>query len=58
MAHAFVRTDTILDKILANTAQEVDARKVAIPQAVLERAAAAMPPARDMVAALRARRSP
>ena len=53
MTDAFVRTDTILDKILANTAEEVTARKAAIPQAGLERAAAAMPPARDMVAALR-----
>lgn len=53
MTDRFVRTDTILDKILANTAAEVAARKAALPEAALVDAAAAQPPARDMLAALR-----
>lgn len=50
---SYVKTDTVLDKILANTALEVEARRERVPQSAVEQAAATAPPPRDMIAALR-----
>lgn len=48
----FVKTDTILDRILANTAQEVAGRKEQFPLADLIRMASQVSPPCDMLAAL------
>ncbi len=56
MSSLYRQTDTILDQILANTAEEVAARKRAVPLAGLIEAAATARPARGMIAALRPRR--
>jgi indole-3-glycerol phosphate synthase len=49
----FVETGTILDNILANTIQEVAARKRSRPLAEMREAARQAPPARDFAGALR-----
>lgn len=53
MTDRFVRTDTILDRILENTVREVEARQAQRPLAEMIAAAGAAPPPRDMLAALR-----
>lgn len=50
---SFVRTDTILDKILANTVEEIEARRAITPLIDMIDAARAVPAPRDMLAALR-----
>jgi indole-3-glycerol phosphate synthase len=52
MSALFVKTDTILDRILANTAQEVGKRKEQLPLADLIRLASQVGPPRDMLVAL------
>jgi indole-3-glycerol phosphate synthase len=53
MTDRFVRTDTILDRILENTVREVGERRAGRPLAAVVEAANAAPPPRDMLAALR-----
>lgn len=55
MSEPFVPTGGFLDQILANTVEEVAARKRATPLAAVVQAAASAPPPRDLVAALRPR---
>lgn len=50
---SFVRTDTILDKILANTVEEIAARQAIRSPAEVIDAAQSAPAPRDMLAALR-----
>ncbi|MCC6905309.1 MAG: indole-3-glycerol-phosphate synthase, partial [Anaerolineae bacterium] len=50
---SFVQTDTILDRILANTAIELATRRAVRPLADVRHEAEQASPARDMVAALR-----
>ena len=52
MSRSFVRTDTFLDRILANTVREVVTRRQAVPLAQIVAAAAEADPSRDMTAAL------
>jgi len=49
----FVRTDTVLDKILTRKAEDVAAARARIPQSALESAAREAAPARDFAGALR-----
>lgn len=53
MAGQYVKTHTVLDKILAHTAEMLPARQVSRPLAELQSAAAEAAPPRDMLAALR-----
>jgi indole-3-glycerol phosphate synthase len=53
MTDRFVRTDTILDRILENTVRGVAERRVQRPLAEMVEAASAAPPPRDMITALR-----
>jgi indole-3-glycerol phosphate synthase len=53
MSLPYARTDSVLDKILANTAEEVAARQEIRPLASVIAAAAEADPPRDMLAALR-----
>jgi indole-3-glycerol phosphate synthase len=53
MTDRFVRTDTILDRILENTVREVEMRRAGRPLAAVIAAAEAASPPRDMIAALR-----
>ncbi len=54
MTGSYVTTGTVLDRILANTVEEVEGRQATRPLADVRAAAEAAPPARDMLAALRA----
>ncbi len=49
----FVRTDSILDKILESKVQEIDARKQSVPQQRFEEAVNMVTPPRSLLAALR-----
>lgn len=53
MAGEFVRTQTVLDKILAHKVEEVAARKASASAATVSAAAREAPPPRDMLAAVR-----
>ena len=53
MNQGYITTHTILDKILANTVQEVAARKRALPLIEIIEKAGQASPARDMLSALR-----
>lgn len=52
MSNKYVRTQTVLDKILAHKVDEIEARKASAPQQHLEDAVAFLTPPRDMIAAL------
>lgn len=49
----FVRTETILDKILERKVQEIEERKKTVPQVRFEEAVKVVTPPRDILAALR-----
>ncbi|MBI5957797.1 MAG: indole-3-glycerol phosphate synthase TrpC [Chloroflexi bacterium] len=49
----FVRTQTVLDRILDHKVEEIAARRAAAPLSEVVSSAEAAPPARDMIAALR-----
>jgi hypothetical protein len=53
MTATYVKTDTVLDKILAHKVEEVAVNKAQIPLAALEHAIRQALPARDFAAALR-----
>jgi indole-3-glycerol phosphate synthase len=53
MQPKFVRTETILDKILDRKVKEIDERKASVPQRRFEEAVKLVTPARDMLGALR-----
>ncbi|MCD4684639.1 MAG: indole-3-glycerol phosphate synthase TrpC [Anaerolineae bacterium] len=53
MPGKFVRTDTVLDKILSHKVDEVAARQITLPLAELQARIEQVPPPRDMLAALR-----
>lgn len=52
MNASFVKTETVLDRILARKVQEVSAARSACPLPLLQAQAQLAPPARDMLAAL------
>jgi indole-3-glycerol phosphate synthase len=53
MQPKFVRTETVLDKILDRKVQEIEERKASVPQLRFEEAVKMVTPPRDMLGALR-----